>query len=104
MQTARRGRKNKEEDEAGQKRLYLELRDLAERSGIQVIQAQDSALIQGGATGRVRNQELVVLDSRAGISRRINILLQSLRKIDWNKQYLKPELRKLLEGGDTHEP
>lgn len=104
MQLVRGGKENKEKDATEQKRLFLELRDLAERAGIQVIQTQDSSLIQGGATGRIRNQELVVLDSRAGFSRRIEILLQSLRKIDWNNQYLKPELRKLLEGGDNNEP
>ena len=89
--------------EGDKEKLLRELLELAERMEIRVIQSREAEMIQGGATGRLRDQNLIVLNPRAGLERKLEVIVQALKKVDWEGMYLKPEIRGLLEGGKSEE-
>jgi len=70
---------------------------LASEAGFRVIHSQEPDLLRGGAVGRIKGQDLIVLDSRAGIRTKITVMVEALKKIDWQGRYLKPEIRELLD-------
>jgi hypothetical protein len=83
--------------EAEEEKLFQDLLTLAADAGFRVIHSQEPDLLRGGAVGRIKDQNLIVLDSRAGIRRKITVLVEALKKIDLRGRYLKPEARELLE-------
>lgn len=83
--------------EAEEEKLFQELAALAADAGYRVIHSQEPDLLRGGAVGRIKDQDLIVLDSRAGIRRKITVVVEALKKIDLRGRYLKPEIRELLE-------
>ncbi len=85
---------------AEEEKIFQDLLALAEDAGFRVIHSSEPDLLRGGAVGRIKNQELIVLDSRAGIRTKIAVLVEALKKIDWRGRYLKPELRELLEKAE----
>ena len=87
---------------AEEEKLFQELLALAEDAGFRVVHSQEPDLLRGGASGRIKNQELIVLDSRAGIKTKIILVVEALKAIDWRGRYLKPEIRELLEKNEIH--
>ena len=45
----------------------------------------------------------MVINPRADSARKLEVVIQALKRVDWEGMYLKPELRSLLEGGDSEE-
>jgi hypothetical protein len=82
---------------AEEEKLFQELLALAADAGFRVVHSQEPDLLRGGAVGRIKDQELIVLDSRAGVKTKITLLVEALKKIDWRGRYLKPEIREILE-------
>lgn len=103
MLASRRGKTGDAPAHDERTHLLFELRELAEQAGLKIIHTRDTALLKGGASGTLKDQSIVVLDSQSAIQRRIGVLVRALRKLDWRNHYLKPGIRKLLEGGDDDE-
>ena len=82
---------------AEEEKLFQDLLALAADAGFRVVHSQEPDLLRGGAVGRIKNQELIVLDSRAGVRTKIILVVEALKTIDWRGRYLKPEIRELLE-------
>ena len=56
----------------------------------------DSAFHQGGLC-RIRNQQVIFIDSRSSTRDKINILAKALRRFDLGHIYIRPALRDLLD-------
>jgi hypothetical protein len=79
--------------------LLIQLEDLAGRLNIQVqyesLKNEDPSTFGGFC--RVRDQHMVIIHSKATISRKIDILTEALRRVDVDDLYMRPALREYLK-------
>lgn len=80
--------------------LLDQLEALAQRLGVAVRYETLSGEETAGAGGlcRVKGKPVVIIHARAPISVKIRILAESLKRFPLDELYIKPALRKLLEG------
>jgi hypothetical protein len=79
--------------------LLIQLEDLAGRLNIQVqyeSQKNEDPSTFGGFC-RVRDQHMIIIHSKATISRKIDILAEVLRRFDIDDLYMRPALREYLK-------
>jgi hypothetical protein len=78
--------------------LVIQLEDLAGRLNIQVqyesLRNEDPSTFGGFC--RVRDQHMVIIHSKATISRKIDIFTEALRHFDIDDLYMRPALREYL--------
>ena len=79
--------------------LLIQLEDLAGRLNIQVqyesLKNEDPSTFGGFC--RIRDQHLIIIHSKATISRKIDIFTEALRRFDIDDVYLRPALREHLK-------
>jgi hypothetical protein len=79
--------------------LLIQLEDLAGRLNIQVqyesLKNEDPSTFGGFC--RVRDQHMIIIHSRATISRKIDIFAEVLRRFDMDDLYMRPALREYLK-------
>jgi hypothetical protein len=79
--------------------LLIQLEDLAGRLNIQVqyesLKNEDPSTFGGFC--RVRDQHMIIIHSKATISRKIDILTEALRRFDVDSLYMRPALREYLK-------
>jgi hypothetical protein len=79
--------------------LLIQLEDLAGRLNIQVqyesLKNEDPSTFGGFC--RVRDQHMVIIHSKATISRKIDIFTEALRRFDIDDLYMRPALREYLK-------
>ncbi|MGA1862153.1 hypothetical protein OWM07_04665 [Deferribacter thermophilus] len=76
------------------KKLLTELVEIAKLLGITVRFENTNA--RGGLC-RVNDTYYIIIDKKASIEYKINILVNSLKRFDLSKVHLKPKLRELIE-------
>lgn len=80
--------------------LLGHLEQLAENLGVKVRYEQikkESAFFPGGLC-RVRNKDIIIINSKAAVEDRITILSEALSSFDLSDVYILPALRDLLSG------
>ena len=79
--------------------LLIQLEDLAGRLNIQVqyesLKNEDPSTFGGFC--RVRDQHMIIIHSKATISRKIDIFTEALRRFDIDDLYMRPALREYLK-------
>ena len=79
--------------------LLIQLEDLAGRLNIQVqyesLKNEDPSTFGGFC--RVRDQHMMIIHSKATISRKIDIFTEALRRFDIDDLYMRPALREYLK-------
>jgi hypothetical protein len=79
--------------------LLVQLEDLAGRLNIQVqyesLKNEDPSTFGGFC--RVRDQHMIIIHSKATISRKIEIFAEGLRRFDMDDLYMRPALREYLK-------
>jgi hypothetical protein len=79
--------------------LLIQLEDLAGRLNIQVqyesLKNEDPSTFGGFC--RVRDQHMIIIHSKATISRKIDIFTEALRPFDIDDLYMRPALREYLK-------
>jgi hypothetical protein len=79
--------------------LLIQLEDLAGRLNIQVqyesLKNEDPSTFGGFC--RVRDQHMIIIHSKATISRKIDIFTEALRRFDTDDLYMRPALREYLK-------
>ncbi len=82
-----------------QKRLE-QLEEAAQSLGIEIRYETfkgESSLSPGGLC-RLKGDYLLILNSRSGLSDRVNAIAAAVSRFDLSRTYLRPELREFLEG------
>jgi hypothetical protein len=78
--------------------LLIQLEDLAGRLNIQVqyesLKNEDPSSFGGFC--RIRHQHMIIIHSKATISRKIDIFTDALRRFDIDDLYMRPALREHL--------
>ena len=78
---------------------YLE--ELAEKLEILVrdenINIEESSSSSGGLC-RVEGKHVIILNSKASVKEKIQVMITSLQQFDFSGMYIKPVIRELLEG------
>jgi hypothetical protein len=78
---------------------YLE--ELAEKLEISVrdenINIDESSTSPGGLC-RVEGQYVIILNSKATVNEKIQVMIKALQQFDLRDMYIKPVIRELLEG------
>jgi len=81
---------------------YLE--ELAERLEILVrdenINIEESSCV--GGLCRVEGKYILILNAKATVSEKIQVMVKALQQFDLNDIYVKPVLRELLEGNNDY--
>ena len=79
--------------------LLIQLEDLAGRLNIQVqyesLKNEDPSTFGGFC--RIRDQHMIIIHSKATISRKIDIFTEALRRFDIDDLYMRPALREYLK-------
>ena len=79
--------------------LLIQLEDLAARLNIQVqyesLKSEDPSTFGGFC--RVRDQPMIIIHSKATISRKVDIFTEALRRVDIDDLYMRPALREYLK-------
>jgi hypothetical protein len=79
--------------------LLIQLEDLAGRLNIQVqyesLKNEDPSTFGGFC--RVRDRHMIIIHSKATISRKIDIFTEALRRFDIDDLYMRPALREYLK-------
>ena len=80
--------------------LLNQLIDLAERLGISVreenMEMEESS--SSGGLCRVERKYMLILNSRATLKEKNQVMIKALQQFDLTEIYLKPAIRELLEG------
>ncbi len=82
-----------------QKRLE-QLEEAAQSLGIEIRYEAfkgENSMATGGLC-RLKGNYLLILNSRSGLSERVNAVASAISRFDLSGTYLKPELREFLEG------
>jgi len=80
--------------------LLNQLEDLAEKLGISVRDeniSSDESFSTGGLC-RVEGKYVLILNSRATVKEKNQVMIKALRQFDLSGIYIKPVIRDLLEG------
>jgi hypothetical protein len=79
--------------------LLIQLEDLAGRLNIQVqyesLKNEDPSTFGGFC--RIRDQRMIIIHSKATVSRKIDIFTEALRRFDIDDLYMRPALREHLK-------
>jgi hypothetical protein len=79
--------------------LLIQLEDLAGRLNIQVqyesLKSEDPSTFGGFC--RVRDQHMIIIHSKATISRKIDVFTEALRHFDIDDLFIRPALRDYLK-------
>jgi hypothetical protein len=82
--------------------LLVQIEELAGRLNIQVqyesVKSEDPETFGGYC--RINDQHMIILHSKASISRKIEIFTEALRRFDIDDLYLRPALREHLKKED----
>jgi hypothetical protein len=82
--------------------LLIQLEELAGRLNIHLqyepLKNEDPSTFGGFC--RIKDQPIIILHSKASISRKIEILTETLRRFDIDELYLRPALREHLKKED----
>jgi hypothetical protein len=82
--------------------LLIQLEELAARLNIQVqyesVKSEDPSTFGGYC--RINDQHMIILHSKALISRKIEIITEALKRFDIDDVYLLPALREHLKKDD----
>jgi hypothetical protein len=86
--------------------LLQRLKDLVERVGVLVLEErlvrEVGYHVRSGAC-RLHGQDVLLLDTDASLSDRVEALLDFLSRRDLDGVYVEPELRRLVLGRDTED-
>jgi hypothetical protein len=79
--------------------LFNQLKELAENLGIEVCNENISLEESSGTGGlcRIKGKYTLFIHSHVSMNKRIQVMIQSLRKFDLENIYVKPAIRKLLD-------
>ncbi|NTW77751.1 MAG: hypothetical protein HGB33_08315 [Syntrophaceae bacterium] len=80
--------------------LLNQLKELAEKIGISVrdenIDVEESS--SSGGLCRVEGKYILILNSRAAVKEKNQVMIKALQQFDFTEIYIKPAIRELLEG------
>ena len=86
---------------ASEQILLGQLEEVADKLGVGIrcekINVEESNSL--GGLCRVQGEYIIIIDSRATIKEKIQVLAEALRHFDLEGIYIKPKIRQLLEGG-----
>lgn len=82
--------------------LLIQLEDLVGRLNIQVqyesLKNEDPSTFGGFC--RIRGRHMIIIHSKASISRKIDIFTEALKRFDLDDLYIRPALREYLKKDD----
>lgn len=82
--------------------LLIELKELACK--LEIIIREEALDLEeswtGGGLCRIEGHYVLILNSRATIGEKIQVMLKALKPFDLSDMYLKPVIRNLLEGDE----
>jgi hypothetical protein len=82
-----------------------QLEELAERFGIQIryepISLEEEGINLVGGLCKLRGEKLLIINSKAPLSDKIQALAQALSNFDLDQIYIRPAIRGLIEGDAT---
>ena len=83
--------------------LLNQLEDLAEKLGILVrdenINIEESS--SSGGLCRIEGEYVLILNSKATVKEKNQVMIKALRQFDLSDIYIKPVIRELLEGYES---
>jgi len=82
--------------------LLGQLEELAEKLGV-AVRRENISMEESSSTGglcRVRDKYVIIVHSRAAAKDKIQVMIEALRHFDLEDIYLKPAIRKILEGNE----
>jgi hypothetical protein len=80
--------------------LLNQLEELADKLGI-VVRDENINMDESSSTGglcRIEGKYVLILNSKATVKEKNQVMIKALRQFDLNDIYLKPVIRELLEG------
>jgi hypothetical protein len=79
--------------------LLMQLEDLADRLDIQIhyesLKSEDPSTFGGFC--RVQDRHMIIIHSRATVSRKVDIFTEALRHFDMDDLFMRPALREYLK-------
>jgi hypothetical protein len=76
------------------------LEELAYRLGVPIRYEKmiDEDTLSAGGLCRLKGQEIILVDTRAGAKDKIRTLVKALKHFDLDDVYVRPAIRELLDG------
>jgi hypothetical protein len=80
--------------------LLCHLEELAEKFGI-LVRDENINIEESSSTGglcRVEGKHILILNSKATVKEKLQVMINALQQFDVSEIYIKPAIRELLEG------